>query len=131
MYPSWKFVADFNKLKWSNALEAESQKGTSAISYLYPSLIFKDEVNPDGIIIDGYTWYAAAKDAVAYYLDPRNFLTDRHMFMFEKLSYDSSQDSAVSGILKGSFMDDNFTENGVVKTYADAFIEAGRATGVS
>lgn len=130
-YPSWKFEADFNKLKWSDALEAESQKGTSAISHLYPSLIFKDETNPDGIVVDGYTWYAPAKDAVAYYLDPRNFLTDKHMFMFEKLSYNSSQDSAVAGILKGSFMDDNFTEDGKNKTYADAFIEAGKATGVS
>ena len=130
-YPSWKFEADFNKLKWSDALEAESQKGTSAISHLYPSLIFKDEANPDGIIVDGYTWYAPAKDAVAYYLDPRNFLTDKHMFMFEKLSYNSSQDSAVTGILKGSFMDDNFTEDGKNKTYAEAFIEAGKSTGVS
>lgn len=131
MHPNWVFKADLTNLDWETAAEAESQKGTSAISYLYPSLIFKDEANPDGIIVDGYTWYAPAKDAVKYYMDPRNFLNEKGIFMFQSLSYNESEDSAVSEVLSGSFMSGSFTENDVEKTYAQAFIDAGKTSLVS
>ena len=131
IHPSWNFKADLNKLKWAEALESESQKGTSAISHLYPSLIFKDEANPDGIIVDGTSWYAPAKDAVAYYMDPRNFLNEKNIFMFEKLSYDEKENSSVQNILNGSFMEGEFTEEGKNKSYANAFIEAAKESNVS
>jgi len=131
MHPNWSFKIDKTGLNWETAAEAESQKGTSAISYLYPSLIFKDSSNPNGIVVDGSSWYAPAKDAVKYYMDPRNFLNEKNIFMFETLSYDVNQDSSVSEILKGSFMSGSFTEGEVTKTYADAFIEAAKTANVS
>ena len=131
MYPNWTFKVNFTNLDWETAAEAESQKGTSAISHLYPSLIFKDETNPNGIVVDGTSWYAPAKDAVKYYMDPRNFLNEKGIFMFENLSYDSRADSSVAGVLEGSFMSGSFTEDGYTKTYAQAFIDAGSSSGVS
>lgn len=131
MHPNWAFKIDKTGLNWETAAEAESQKGTSAISYLYPSLIFKDSSNPNGIVVDGSSWYAPAKDAVKYYMDPRNFLNEKNIFMFETLSYDVNQDSSVSEILKGSFMSGSFTEGDVTKTYAAAFIEAAKTANVS
>lgn len=131
MHPNWNFKADLTNLDWEKSAEAESQKGTSAISHLYPSLIFKDEANPDGIIVDGYTWYAPAKDAVKYYMDPRNFLNEKGIFMFQSLSYNESEDTAVSEVLSGSFMSGAFTENEVEKTFAQAFIDAGKESLVS
>ncbi len=131
MHPNWKFVVNKTGLDWENSAEAESQKGMSAISHLYPSLIFKDASNPNGIIVDGTSWYAPAKDAVKYYMDPRNFLNEKNIFMFETLSYNSFQDASVSGILSNSFMNGTFNENGVNKKYSDAFIEAGKTANVS
>lgn len=131
IYPSWSFKADYTNLDWNASSEAESQKGQSAISYLYPSLIFKDSVNPNGIVVDGTKWYAPAKEAVMYYLDPRNFINSKNIFMFKGLSYNPNEDSAVKDILKGSFMDTSFTEKGYTKTYADAFIEAARESNIS
>ena len=72
-HPNWNFISDITTLDWETVAEAESQKGTSAIPHTYPSLRFRDETNPNGIIVDGNSWYAPAKDAVKYYLDPRNF----------------------------------------------------------
>lgn len=131
MHPNWTFKADYTGLDWEASAEAESQKGTSAISYLYPSLIFKDSMNPNGIIVDGTSWYAPARDAVKYYMDPRNFLTEKGIFMFQSLAYNSSEDSSVQELLNGTFMEGSFTENGVKKTYAQAFIEAGKEANVS
>lgn len=131
IHPNWTFKADYTGIDWGEAAEAESQKGTSAISHLYPSLIFKDSANPDGIIVDGKNWYAPAKEAVMYYMDPRNFLTEKNIFMYQSLSYNANEDSSVKEILKGSFMEGTFTENGCTKTYADAFIEAARESNVS
>lgn len=131
MYPNWTFKADYTSLDWEAAAEAESQKGTSAISYLYPSLIFKDSVNPNGIVVDGTSWYAPAKDAVKYYMDARNFINSKNIFMFKSLSYNANEDSSVVDILKGSFMEGSFTENGVTKTYANVFIEAAKENNIS
>ncbi len=131
IHPNWKFKINNTNLDWENASEQESQKGTSAISYLYPSLIFKDSLNPNGIVVDGTSWYAPAKDAVKYFMDPRNFLQDKNIFMFQSLSYDESEDSSVKDVLKSSFMEGSFTEGDKQKSYSEAFIEAGKQSGVS
>lgn len=131
MYPNWSFKADMVNIDFNEAAEAESQKGTSAISYLYPSLIFKDSSNPNGIIVDGTSWYAPCRDAVKYYMDPRNFLSEKSIFMFESLSYNSKEDSTIQKLLDGSFMEGTYTENGVTKTYAETFIEAAKKYNIS
>lgn len=130
-HPNWTFEADYTSLNWEDAAEAESQKGTSAISKYYPSLMFKDSIYPNGLLVDGTSWYAPAKDAVKYYMDARNFLTEKNVFMFQSLAYNANEDSSVSKLLSGTFMSGSFTENGVTKTYANAFIEAAKESNVS
>lgn len=131
IHPNWTFKVDNTNLDWNASVVAESRIGQSAISKLYPSLFYRDDQNPNGIIVDGTSWYAPCYDAVAYYLDPRNFLNEKNIFMFESLLYNANQDTSVQGILNGSFMSGEFTENGYTKTYANAFIEAAKETGVS
>ena len=128
---NWTFTANYANLDWNSVVEAESQKGESAVSSAYPSLFFRDSVNPNGIVVDGYSWYAPCSDAVAYFLDARNFLMPKYLFMFEKLSYDESQNETVQSVLNGTFMEGTFTENGITKSYKDAFIEAGRAANIN
>ena len=131
MHPNWTFMVDQTGLGWKESVTAESRVYQSAISSAYPSLFYRDEANPNGIIVDGKSWYAPCYDAVGYYLDPRNFLNEKNIFMFESLVYNEAQDSSVQGILNGSFMEKTFSENGYTKTYAQAFIEAAKESGVS
>ena len=77
-------------------------------------------------------WYAPSRSALKYYLDPRNFLDDNSIFMFEQLSYNESQnESVVQNILNGTFLAGSYSYNGEAKTYASTFVEAGAKYGVS
>ena len=131
IHPNWGFTIDNTGLDFKASITAESQKYQSSISYLYPSLFYRDSENPNGIIVDGKSWYAPCYDAVGYYLDPRNFLTEKNIFMFESLAYNASQDASVAGILSNSFMKGSFTEDGYTKSYAQAFIDAAKQANVS
>lgn len=131
IHPNWTFKVDNTNLDWNASVVAESRIGQSAISKLYPSLFYKDAQNPNGIVVDGTSWYAPCYDAVGYYMDPRNFLTEKNIFMFQSLSYNELENSSVQKLLNGTFMEGSFKENGVTKTYAQAFIEAGKEANVS
>lgn len=65
----------------------------------------------DGTYIpkDGSNWFNASKEAVAYYLDPRNFLNETRIFMFEDLSYNSAfhTTTVVTAVLNGTKLPDN------------------------
>lgn len=131
IHPNWTFKIDNTGLDFKASITAESQKYQSAISHLYPSLFYRDSENPNGIIVDGKSWYAPCYDAVAYFLDPRNFLNEKNIFMFESLIYNANQDSSVQKILDGSFMKGSFSEEGYTKSYAQTFIDAAKESGVS
>ena len=60
-------------------------------------------------------------------MDPRNFLNESGIYMFEKLDYSDSQTSgSVSKMLAGTFMSGEVTDtDGATYTYADKFREVG------
>jgi len=55
---------------------------------------------------DSGSYYQASREAVAYFMDPRNFLNDTEIFMFETLGYNAGVHTiqAVDTALTGSFM---------------------------
>ena len=63
-------------------------------------------------------WYVASRDTVSYYLDPRNFLSEEYIFMFENLKYNSSiqTEDAVRGVTSGTFLNTNEYLNILMKT---------------
>lgn len=75
---------------------------------------------------DGSTWFNAKRKVVAYYLDPRNFLTEDRIAMFENLKYDNDTDfsKAVGTVLSPT----KLPEYGF---NAELFIAAGKANDVS
>lgn len=91
-------------------------------------------------VFDGSTWVAASKEAVSYYMDPRNFLTIQGIFQFEQLEYQSQYQTkdGINQIFKNtpfsnatfSYVDD---VTGAEKriSYADAFLQAAKESGVS
>lgn len=62
--------------------------------------------NGEWISLAGNGWYAASEQTIAFFLDPRNFLDESEIFMFENLAYNPSIQSkdVVEKVLAGTFM---------------------------
>ncbi|ASS38067.1 SH3 domain-containing protein [Mogibacterium pumilum] len=74
---------------------------------------------------DGATWFNANTEVVGYYMDPRNFLNENNIYMFEDLSYQSYQSqAAVSKIISGTALE----RNGFMASW---FVTAGQQNGIS
>ena len=75
-------------------------------------------------------WYIANKETVAYYLDPRNFLNQERILMFEDLGYkDYYNENTINPILKNTFMEGySLIDN---QTYSSIFVEAGKTAKTS
>ncbi len=137
-YPSWQFRAVQTGLTWAEVIAGETVVGRNMVYYTsnsaYIDLTDVDE-NGKQIGRDGYSWVTASRAAVEYYMDPRNFLNDPGIFMFESLSYTEGAytESGVSAILKNTFMAGEYTcpDTKEGKSYPTTFLEAGQASGVS
>lgn len=113
-HPNWKFEFFYTDLDWTTVLNNEDKLGRSLISGSRP-LSYRskmtgayDPATGKWIALDGSSWYQAHRDVVAYYLDPRNFLTnEQDLFQFELLSSDTSTQTllGVQNMLKGTFME--------------------------
>lgn len=144
-HPTWVFKAYQTGRDWNEVIEKESKVGLNLISKNKSNgwLSYEEKAynwaTDKFIPYDGSTWVTASREAVAYYMDPRNFLTERAMFQFAALEYQSEYETeeGVEKILANtplyrtsfSFMD----ETGTMKemTYAQAFMDAARLSGVS
>ena len=116
-HPNWVFIADKTGLDWNASVDAESQFGKSLVYYTSPtswkwvddlSYTFKNADNVDGGFkgLDGKYWHAANRTATAYFMDPRNFLTESEVFQFETADYDEQIHTLerVQALLEGTFM---------------------------
>ena len=118
MTPSWNLVvyADWAPDEW-NALKEKNYtpyyaKGAKAY--------------------DSGSWYQASRETVAYFMDPRNWLNEREIFMFETLGFDAASQSpaAVAKALSMTFMA-NAKCDGGSRTFAEVVYDVGRKLGVS
>ncbi len=142
-YPNWQFKAVHTGLEWSQVVAGEintstSKKnlvqGTSSLPrYSWRSTtVGYDYKNDKWTPYDGTTWFAASDELIAYYLDPRTYMYENYMFVFECLSYVEGMqtEAGVEAILKGTFMS-NTIPTGESRTYAQIIMEAGKTSGVS
>ncbi len=144
-YPNWEFKAYHTGLDWNTVIAAESVPGKNVIpnskSVEWKSLEsgaynWKTDTF---IVFDGSTWVTASKEAVSYYMDPRNFLTTNGIFQFELLKYQSNYQNVngIENILKGTAMYNaayTYTDDsGNIQslTYAQTFLKAAEYSGVS
>lgn len=80
-HPNWGFTAYKTGVAWSTALSKQTSGGTSLVSGSFPSSY------RDGSKQYEKGWYKASSKVVAYYMDPRNFLNENSIYMFEDLTY--------------------------------------------
>lgn len=134
LHPSWQFeplfITDMEKrYTWDHVLYMETDN------------------SPRRSLISGHERYKAyfhAQDtseydagcrrastaAVAYFLDPRNFLNERDIFQFEKLSFsETATIETLQVALKGTFMANELLENN--QSYAGYILQVGRELNVN
>ena len=110
-HPKGKFEPFNTGLDWQEAVDNQFGKKSTINNTSDASDIFKSKASghynyTTGKYINMDSGYAAAsKLAIEYYMDPRNFLNDKSIFMFEQLSFsDDYTVSSVETVLKGTFM---------------------------
>lgn len=130
-HPNWTFKSLQTGLSWNDVIKNEAVLGRSLVqnirdlSYRSTAAGAYNWTNDTYYPYDGSTWYCASDAAIAYCMDPRNYLDEANIFQFEALSYDSSTQTSkgVSCILNGSFMNND--------TYINYFVSAASYSGVS
>lgn len=149
LYPNASFTALNTGLNWKDVVNGENYIASGSSKHTARSLIqtsydgykstnsilynWSTNVWSTNISGGGSSWYAANEDVIAYYLDPRNFLTYNSAFMFLNHGYSTNityTESAINGILSGSFMTNSMTNDGI-HTFAQAFLNAGKESGIS
>lgn len=118
-HPTWEFEPHKTKLKWSNVVSGESNKNYFSIMFDEKSFRKSDAKK------DGGAWYVAKDSVNAFYLDPRNFLYEDTIFMFESLKYNekTSTKENIAAILSGTDLNKD--------TYIQYFLDAGKKYDVS
>ena len=119
-HPNWGFVPYRTNISWAAALSRQASGSTSLVSGVYPASY------RDGSKQYEPGWYKANSTVVAFYMDPRNFLNENNIYMFEDLSYKPAyQTSAVVGAILTS------TKLPTYGFTANIFVNAGAANNVS
>lgn len=157
-HPNWKFIPVDTGLDWNTVIAKESAYRTNTISsdlpnggivtawsvpfsYLSTSADCYDWKTDTYKVVDSNNRYTPNSKVVAYYMDPRNFLTESKIFQFESLANHETHDiSVVKSILSDTFMNGTYTyktkkSNGktkkVTRSYAETFMTAAEKSGVS
>ena len=120
-HSNWSFTPVITNLDFNEVFANE--KGSSSIDdddYC--------EKNPYTSYESG--WCVGTDDVTKFFLDPRNFLNEKYVFMFENLGYNTIEnETVVASNLSGSFMSGlSVLDN---QSYASIFVEAGKSANVS
>ncbi|MDD6729078.1 MAG: hypothetical protein PUE08_07670 [Eubacteriales bacterium] len=148
-YPNWIFQPLITNLDWQTAVNGERSSHSKQLiekCSLYDSTMYCDcsgcKKNGSYVIREGSNWISASEKAVKYYMDPRNWLDEKHIFQFESTLYDGMQTKeGVEAILSGTWMHDSLityrTTSGSVKLYdsttkySDVIMKAANDSGMN
>ena len=136
-YPKWIFVADKLTASFDNILSAEytnvftkeveaikkeSWRSMQSGAYDWQLGIYHT---------DNGNWYSASKEAIAAYIDPRNFLNENDIYMFLKQQYDSVTQTkeGLRTVIASSFLANGYGGN--KDAYINDIMEAAKQSGVS
>lgn len=140
-YPNWTFTPMNTELDF--AYTVSIQKPIGSVQGVNKREVYTDStqcwftyVSVEGVGycktegIDSNGWYIANDRTVSFFVDPRNFLSENHIFMFENLSYNPIHtESSVQSVLNNTFMSGSSTLDS--QSYASIFVEAGVKANVS
>ena len=125
-YPNWNFVLLYTDLDWNYVIKSEyTGHGSSPKSLIQGKS--GEWICPicGSRTYDNGSWNCASEAAIAYQMDPRNFLDETNVFQFERYVYveGAHTRSGVERLTSGSFI--------AGSNYTDAIMEAGSRYNVS
>lgn len=140
IYPNYKFIPDELNMSFDDAVNAEYDRMLKMAPIGWP--VYGDErwyssqpgaFNDDGTrkIADGNSWYYASRIAIAYFMDPRNFLSGTDFYMFAEQGYDSKTQTRdiLRTVIKGTFLEKGYDNN--PDAYINDIMEAAEITKVN
>ncbi len=115
-HPNWIFKAVYTNLDWTESVRQESYEIKEGISTIHDSYSSNWKRDGQNYYSDG-SYVQASTKAIAYTMDPRNFLYESTIFQFEALDYNDeiNYSTAVTKILSGTTME----------TYSNQYKKAG------
>ena len=123
-HPNWTFVPMNTGLEFDTVVNNEL--GVKSLIQNTTSNASKGWVGDPCPTESG--WYYATKPAIAYYMNPCNFLTETYIFQFEQLTFNSTYhtESAIQTFLNNTFMKGTIPDDSQNRTYAEAFYEISK-----
>lgn len=147
-HPNWTFEPVYTHVDWNELVEYETEVGTNLIEntvadhwkskeqgvlYKNNTINLYDFSTNQFYILSAPNWVQPSDEAVAYYLDPRNFLNEEDIFMFENMVYveECHTEDSINAVLGKSWMNGSFLEDDPTMTYAQALEQIGAELNVS
>lgn len=127
-HPNWSFEALQITESWKSVLAKESENpATNLISKSKTYAAYRHATNKE-LYDNGY--YQVSTAALAYFMDPRNFMNEKDIFQFYCFADSAQVDvtSALSRILSDTFMEQSPPNS--QKSYAEIFVDVGNALGI-
>jgi len=124
-HPNWIFKPMITNLDFEAAAAIEKEVG--AVQNTKMRYVDSNGKN----IVTEAGWYKPTEEATRYYMDPRNWLNETYVFMFEDLSYNEQiSENVVRSILysKTLLMEYDPVDH---KTYTSIFMEAGKKANIN
>lgn len=126
-HTNWKFKPLYTDIDWNELVANETDHLHNTIyksdTSPYPSSWY-DSCNMQG----DRRYYCASKEITSYYMDPRNFLTEKSIFQFLDLSNSSPASVAqIQDAVRGTYLAGS--ANG--ESYAQIIYDAAKASGES
>lgn len=117
-HPTWIFRPIQTNLKWDNVISGESGKN-------YIENPTEEAYRTSATPAEGRSWFEATDGVNAFFIDPRNFLTEKFIFMFENLQYDEETQTLeiVKSVFGSSYL--------ATDEYSGYFVNAGKSFNVS
>lgn len=141
-HPNWNFTILETGLDWNEVIKNETvaSHGRNLIYYTNNGNWVCSTCGDK--LYDSGKWKCASESAVAYYMDPRNWLNESNIFQFENLAYngDIQNIDGVNKIIstvpwaKGNtitYIKTDGTTGTLNKSYAQVIMEAAKEAGIS
>ena len=96
-YPNWTFKSKNTNSNFATAVDAEEGH-----NYMQTT---NNNYRTSTVPAEGSSWFKVNQGVIAFYMDPRNWLTKERIFMFEKLDYAPSYEEIYLELVKSLFGD--------------------------
>ena len=94
-YPKWKFMSKNTNSNFATAVDAEEGK-----NYMQTT---NNSYRTSSVPAEGSSWFKVNQGVIAFYMDPRNWLTEERIFMFENLAFENAYDPQYPSLIKTIF----------------------------